>query len=232
MKTYTRQLFLLLCFVFISLEIYAQQKQIKVQIMHNDKVVVDTTLFKTSDEAKVIIENLVQRFSTDPVTIDTKLTHGLYVFNITNDSWIDQNTSSGAKDVLVKSTAKTPDIQAEPVVEQSVKKVEIEEQPIEEKTDTKVEESSQTKGFDDIEVDSLFREFSKELDTHWDEAHIDIIIDSVGNSFMNIWDEMKKGNFQNDPDIQNLKNDIELLFEKIITTQIIIIQESDTLKID
>jgi len=232
MKTSIHQLFLMLCFVLFSIQISAQQKQIKVQIMHEDKVVVDTTLYKTSAEAKVIIENLVQRFSTDPVTIDTKLTHGLYVFNISNDSWIDPNTGIAQATVTEDNIEKAAEKTEVAKIENSQKTVERSAESNDEKVDTNVEPPAQSTSYDDIAVDSLFREFSKELDTHWNEAHIDIIIDSVGSSFKQIWEEIRSGDFQNDPDIKNLKNDFEKLFEKIKTTQIIIIQDSDTIKVD
>lgn len=200
MKITTTVLFFLIA---ISSVTFAQKKEIKVQIMHEGKVVVDTTIYKTSAEAKSIIENLVQQFSTDPVTIDTKLAHGLYVFNITNESW------------------REPGKESEP-------KTNLENEDYSWKDEDKPDNSNT----DNIDIDSLFNQFSYELNSSWKEAQIDIIIDSVGASLNNMWDEMRKIDFANDPDIQNLKNNFEEFFDKIKTTRFIIIQEGDTLGFD
>jgi len=214
MKNHIKYFALAVTTVVFSLASFAQKKEIKVQILHEDKVVVDTTIYKSSADAKAIIENLVQQFSTDPVTIDTKLTHGLYVFNITNDSWkspnekIGKNDNSNTHKFEPKAGLKTDSYNWED----------------ERKTDNSNKNN--------IDVDSLFNQFSHELSSSWKEAQIDIIIDSVGSSFNSMWNEMKKIDFANDPDIQNLKNDFEDLFDKIKTTRFIIIQEGDTLNFD
>lgn len=205
--------FLIIGLLIFSLVAFAQKKQIKVQIMHEDKVVVDTTIYKSSKDAKFIIENLVQKFSTEPVTIDTKLTHGLYVFNITNDNW--------------KEAGETI---SEPIEEDKIAVSTVE--PEQEEWDTKSEDPDYNNDIDNIDIDSLFKEFSSELNNSWQEAQIDIFIDSVGSSFSEMWNEMKKIDLQNDPDIQNLKSDFNELFEKIKTTKFVIIQEGDTLDFD
>lgn len=203
--------FVLVAIIFtFSLASFAQKKEIKVQILHEGKVVIDTTIYKTNDEAKVIIKNFVQQFSTNPVTIDTKITHGLYVFNISNDNWKSPNVKSeeNVKNRTNKSKTKAKNYNWED----------------EDKTDNST--------YDNIDIDSLFQQFSDELNSSWQEARIDIMIDSVGSSFSKMLDEMKKIDFTNNPDIHNLKNNFEELFDKIRTTRFIIIQESDTLNFD
>ncbi len=204
MKTNIQKFLLILMFTALSSGIYAQKKEIKVQIMHNDEIILDTTLYKTSAEAKKVIINLVEQFSTDKVTINTKITHGLYVFNITNDNW---------KESEEKKKEKTDTI-------------------IENKNNNKPVEITQHTNTSDIDVDSLFKEFSDELDMQWKVANIEVIIDSIGNAFNTIKGDFINYDFENDPGIQNLKTGFNDLLEIIKTTRIIIIQEGDTIKID
>lgn len=215
MKTTLRNLLILVGFSLISSGITAQTKEIKVQIMHENKVVLDTTLYKSSAEAKIIIENLVQRFTVDPVSIDSKITHGLYVFNITNESWIDPNEN---KDELIVEEPKLPETPYQINNSEATNST------------AKIESEPKNTNIDDMDMDSLFREFSMELDTKWDEAKIDIVMDSVGSSFNQLFKEIKKFDFATDPDLNNLKYDMKKIFDQIKTTQIIIIQNGDTVK--
>jgi hypothetical protein len=218
MKTEIRNALLLVGFTLISTFVYTQTKEIKVQIMHENNVVLDTTLYKSSDEAKVIIENLVQRFTVDPVSIDSKITHGLYVFNIKNDSWIDPTENSAEFKVEEPKLPKQPETTQKATI------------PEPKNSTAKIESEPKNTNIDDMDMDSLFREFSMELDTKWDEAKIDIVMDSVGSSFNQLLREIKKFDFETNPDLNNLKYDMKKIFDQIKTTQIIIIQNGDTLK--
>ena len=68
------------------------KKEIKVQIMHHNQVVIDTILSVDEKDAGPIIEDFINQFSKDPIAIDTRTVHGLYVFNITNEQWVGKNT--------------------------------------------------------------------------------------------------------------------------------------------
>jgi len=184
--------------------------------MHNNQVVLDTMLYKDSDEAKIIIEKLVQQFSNEPISIDSKITHGLYVFNIENHNWKSPDKPFRNSEEL-KSNADCSKKQ----------EYRADKKP----TYQDISNNSET-DFDDINIDSLFREFSLELSTNWEQARIDIAIDSIGESVREVWSEFKKMDFQQDPDIQNLKKDINKFLDKIKATQIIIIQDGDTLDFD
>jgi hypothetical protein len=205
-------------FTLISTFVYTQTKEIKVQIMHENNIVLDTTLYKSSDEAKVIIENLVQRFTVDPVSIDSKITHGLYVFNIKNDSWIDPTENSAEFKVEEPKLPKQPETTQKATIPEPTNST------------AKIESEPKNTNIDDMDMDSLFREFSMELDTKWDEAKIDIVMDSVGSSFNQLLREIKIFDFETYPYLNNLKYDLKKFFYQIKTTQIIIIQNGDTLK--
>ena len=90
-----KQLSTSLLFILITLGCMAmktpQKKEIKVQIMHHNQVVVDTVLYVDEDQAGEVLQNYVNQFSKNPIAIDTKTVHGLYSFNITNEQWVDPN---------------------------------------------------------------------------------------------------------------------------------------------
>jgi len=205
LETITKKILLILVFTALSLGIYAQKKEIKVQIIHDNEIVLDTTLYKTSAEANLVITNLVERFSTQKVTIDTKITHGLYVFNITNDSW------------------------KKPSVGHAEKAIAVTDNNNEDKT-AKTAQKNYNPNSNNI--DSLFREFSDKLEAQWQMANIEVFIDSLGSSFNTFKSDVSNFDFENNPDIQNIKSGFLDLFEKIRTTKIVIIQDGDTIKTD
>lgn len=217
----------LVILAFLSVVAHAQKKEIKVEIMHGNAIVFDTSLYESSDDAKIIIENIVQRFTYEEVAINSKITHGLYVFNISNESWKEPKSTQGKQTATKKLT---------PKVEQEEAIAQQDEIPLAYKTfdeDDSTETSSDFANkadFDEIDIDSLFNVFSKEIDTKWEETHLDIVIDSVGTSFNHLWKDLKSIDFANDPDLQDLKSDFQQFFDKIKATQIIVIQNGDTIK--
>ncbi|MDA3892115.1 MAG: hypothetical protein PF517_10675 [Salinivirgaceae bacterium] len=208
---------LIVSFLLVYQTASAQKKDIKVQIIHEDKVVLDTTFHETSAEAKLIIENLVQQFTTDPVSIDSKLTHGLYVFNINNDNWKEPDKIEATE----KSASKT-------YIKVDADKISAEENTIINTYDISTSNSNS----DEVDMDSLFKEFSGELDENWDEVNIDIVIDSIGSSFQNLWSEIKKTNLLSDPDVEEFKSDFKGFFEDFKSTKFIIIHDGDTVDFD
>lgn len=193
-----------------SISVFSQQKEIRVQIKHNDEVAVDTTIKKSSDEAKIIIETLVQKYTTQNVSLDAKLTHGLYVFNIDDENWIEPPLAQKGSALIDEPRNVAP--------------------PDSQKTSN--ENSAENSDFDSMDIDSLFKEFSHELNEQWDETDVDIWLDSVGSSFQELWQEIKKADFQDTPEFKQLKSDFKDVFEKLKETRVIIIQDGDTLKID
>lgn len=200
--------------LFFSLGGFAQKKNIKVQIMHENKVVLDTTLHMTSTEAKEVIESLVEQFSKDPVTIDSKLTHGLYVFNITNDSWKEPSNNE-----------KINKISEEPLA--GDKKKETKEDDWSWENDKTAEQAQHS---DPVAIDSLWNEFTDELSNNWDELNIEMEVDSLGASFKQLWGELDKVDFSDNPDVQEFKMDVKEFFKDLKKTQFIIIHENDTIE--
>lgn len=205
---------LALLFIIVALSAVAQQKNIKVQIMHEGEVVMDTTLHMSSSEAKIVIENLVEQFSKDPVIIDSKLTHGLYVFNIENDNWqepskqpekVSEEPESNSKNELAKTRQNQDAI----------------------KDWSKDNENDSQNA---LAIDSLWNEFAHELDEKWEELNIEMEVDSLGASFKELWGEIDKVDFSDNPDVQEFKSDIKEFFKDLKKTQFIIIHEEDTIE--
>lgn len=195
--------------LLIALNANAQKKNIKVQILHEGEIVVDTTLHMTSDEAKVIIENMVQQFSKEPVNIDTKLTHGLYAFNITNENWKGSNTTKDTTDLNKPDNDDTG----------NASETSDNWDWADEKNDSRTNE---------VEMDSLWNEFSHELNEKWDELQIEVVVDSLGVSFKELWNEMEI-DINNNPDVQEFKSDLKNFFRDFSKTQFIIIHDGDTI---
>ncbi len=215
-----RLYYLLFVLILSTFNGFSQTREIDVQIMHDGKIMLDTTIIKPVDEARVIIENLVQNYTTEKVIIDSKLTHGLYVFNIPDDSWkepeVKNQPKHSAQPKLTYEPRKEPERKVAPP----------------EKNRENADKNDDDDGFTNLDLDSLFNEFSKEIDTQWDKHHMDEVVDSLGNSFQHMWEDFKDADFQNDPDVQDIKKDFKDFFEKLMDTRIIIVQDGDTLKFD
>lgn len=77
--------------------VLAKKKEIRVQIKHNQKVVVDTIIYEDEEHAKATIESLVMRFSVEEPMISSENIFGLYVFNIDNENWKGEDTKNHSK---------------------------------------------------------------------------------------------------------------------------------------
>jgi gas vesicle protein len=67
----------------------AQRKayEIEVQILHNEKMYFDTIFSNNPYKASLIIQEIVSRYSTEKIYINSNQLHGLYVFNISDEHW-------------------------------------------------------------------------------------------------------------------------------------------------
>jgi|GEM_PF-5201658 gas vesicle protein len=65
----------------------SKTQEIRVQILHNQEVYLDTALTEEPAEAKKIIEQLVSRYSSENIEIGNETLHGLYVFNVPEKDW-------------------------------------------------------------------------------------------------------------------------------------------------
>jgi len=86
MKSSTFLLPLLIAFSIVSCS-QSKNQEIRVQILHNQEVYLDTTIIEEPAEAKKIIEQLVSRYSSENIEIGNETLHGLYVFNVPEKDW-------------------------------------------------------------------------------------------------------------------------------------------------
>jgi len=86
MKTSTFLLPLLIVFSMVGCS-QPKTQEIRIQILHNQEVYLDTTLIEKPAEAKKTIEQLVSRYSSENIEIGNGTLHSLYVFNVPDKDW-------------------------------------------------------------------------------------------------------------------------------------------------
>jgi gas vesicle protein len=94
MKSSTLLLPLLIAFSLVGCS-QPKTQEIRIQILHNQEVYLDTTIMEEPEEAKKIIEHLVSRYSSENIEIGNGTLHGLYVFNVPDKDWKANTQSKG-----------------------------------------------------------------------------------------------------------------------------------------
>jgi hypothetical protein len=78
----------------------SKTQDIRIQILHNQEVYLDTVITEEPAEAKKIIEQLVSRYSLGSIEIADDKLHGLYVFNVPEKDWKGINPSASPEKEL------------------------------------------------------------------------------------------------------------------------------------
>jgi gas vesicle protein len=96
MKKSTFFLPLLIIFSFVGCS-QPKTQEIRVQILHNQEVYLDTIFTEKPAEAKKIITQLVARYSSEHIEINGEILHSLYVFNVPDKDWKADNERQSAE---------------------------------------------------------------------------------------------------------------------------------------
>jgi hypothetical protein len=191
--------------ILLCIASFAQEEahQVKVQVYHNQSLVVDTALYDQDGEVKEAIESIVNKYSNEAFEVSTASKLDLYVFNISDEQWNGKHT---------------PIITFEEGQGKS-------ERIAENKAPKKPKAPKETSKGDDLgqlEAD-LQEDWENEPNQHSIHPVIDTlaaVVKEVGNEVLNV--EI------NEEVIDSFVNDINEFFMKVKSSKVIVVHEKDT----